>query len=97
MRNTLIGLNNFIYKFNQIVSDRIITATLLYPTGGEEAIQVAARILNKEDVKKDNYLQTSVVDSTNVRLLSLQAGKLLSQQQEIERQQTVLSEQKKNL
>lgn len=79
----------------KMVSDRIITATLLYPTGGEEAIQVAARILNKEDVKKDNYLQTSVVDSTNVRLLSLQAGKLLSQQQEIERQQTVLSEQKR--
>lgn len=79
----------------QMVSDKIITATLLYPTGGEEAIQVAARILNKEEYKRDNYLQTSVVDSTNVRLLSLQANKVLSQQKEIERQQTVLAEQQR--
>jgi signal transduction histidine kinase/DNA-binding response OmpR family regulator len=79
----------------QLVAEKILTATLLYPTGGEEAIQIAAKILNKEEIKKDNYLQTSVVDSTNVRILSLQASKVISQQKEIERQQTVLSEQQR--
>lgn len=79
----------------KMVSDKIITGTLLYPTGGEEAIQIAAKILNREEYTKDNYLQTSVVDSTNVRLLSLQAGKVLSQQKEIERQQAILTAQQK--
>jgi signal transduction histidine kinase/DNA-binding response OmpR family regulator len=79
----------------QMVSDKIITATLLYPTGGEEAIQIATKVLNREEIKKDNYLQTSVVDSTNVRILSLQASKVISQQKEIERQQSVLSEQQR--
>jgi signal transduction histidine kinase/DNA-binding response OmpR family regulator len=75
------------------VSDKTITATMLYPTGGEEAIQIAMRILNKEDYKKDNTLQTTVIDSTNVRLMELQASKVTSQQVAIERQQVKLSEQ----
>lgn len=77
----------------QFVTDKIITATLLYPTGGEEAIQIALKILNKEEYKKDNSLQTTVIDSTNVRLMQLQASKVNSQQKEIERQQIKLTEQ----
>ena len=79
----------------QLVSDKIITATLLYPTGGEEAIQIARRVLDKEDIKKENLLQTSVVDSTNVRILSLQLSKVVSQQKDIEQQQNLLSVQRK--
>ena len=79
----------------QFISDKKITATMLYPTGGEEAIQIAMKILKKEEVKKENLLQTTVIDSTNVRLMQLQADKVISQQQDIERQQTMLTEQKK--
>jgi signal transduction histidine kinase/AraC-like DNA-binding protein len=76
----------------QFVADRRLVATMLYLTGGEESIQVASKILNKEEFRKENYLQTSVVDTNNVRLFQLQAGKVAGQQQQIERQLTKLSE-----
>ncbi len=79
----------------QFISDGLITATLLYPPGGEEAIRVADKILNKEDFTKENYLQTSVVDSTNVRLMMLQADKITDQQRSIERQQKMIAEQQR--
>jgi signal transduction histidine kinase/AraC-like DNA-binding protein len=77
----------------EFITNKIITASLLYPTGGEEAIQVAVKILNKENFTKENILQTSVVDSTNVRLMKLQSDKISTQQKDIERQQNVLREQ----
>jgi signal transduction histidine kinase/DNA-binding response OmpR family regulator/ABC-type xylose transport system substrate-binding protein len=77
----------------ELVSDKIITATMLYPTGGEEAIRTAIKILNKKNFKKENLLQTTVIDSTNVRIMQLQAAKVASQQEQIERQQTLMTEQ----
>lgn len=72
------------------VSEKEITATMLYPTGGEDAIRIALKILAKEDFKKENNLQTTAIDSTNVRYMQLQAIKASSQQKEIERRQTML-------
>jgi signal transduction histidine kinase/AraC-like DNA-binding protein len=77
-----------------LVSGKILTATMLYPTGGQEAIQIALQILNKEAVRKENLLQTTVIDSTNVRIMQMQAAKTASQQEQIERQQTNLVELK---
>lgn len=79
----------------QLVSDKILEATLLNPTGGEEAIQIAFKILNKEPFNKENTLQTVVIDSTNVRMMKLQSDKIQSQQQDIERQQAILQEQQR--
>ncbi|MCU7548685.1 substrate-binding domain-containing protein [Chitinophagaceae bacterium LB-8] len=76
-----------------LVSGKVITATMLYPTGGEEAIRTALKILNKEKFEKQNLLQTTVIDFTNVRIMQLQAAKVASQQQQIERQQTLITEQ----
>jgi len=78
----------------QFVSEKLITASMLYPTGGDEAIRLAAKILNKEEFAKENYLQTTVIDSTNVRLLQLQASKITTQQHSIERQQVMLEQQR---
>jgi signal transduction histidine kinase/AraC-like DNA-binding protein len=75
------------------IENHQITASLLYPTGGEEAIQLALKILKRENFKKENILPTLVVDSTNVRLMKLQTDKINSQQKEIEKQQNILSEQ----
>jgi signal transduction histidine kinase/DNA-binding response OmpR family regulator len=74
----------------QFVNDKMITATMLYPTGGQEAIQVAMQILNKENFQRENVIQTTVIDSTNVHYMQLQADKVSSQQKSIERQQTLL-------
>lgn len=77
----------------QFVSDKILDATLLYPTGGAEAIQTAFKILNKDSFSKEYKLQTLVIDSSNVRLMSLQLDKLNSQQADIERRQKLIEKQ----
>ncbi len=79
----------------QFVSDKILTATLLNPTGGEEAIQIAFKILSKELYNKENTLPTVIIDSTNVRTMKLQMDKINSQQNDIENQQAILIEQQK--
>ena len=77
----------------EYVSNRIITASLLYPTGGAESIRNAVSILNNRPVPKETVLQTLVVDSGNVRMTSLQADKILDQQKDIEQQQVVMDKQ----
>jgi len=79
----------------QFVSDKILQATFLTPTGGEEAIQIAFKILNKEPFNKENILPTVVIDSTNVRIMKLQTDKIDAQQNDIEKQQDLLREQKR--
>ncbi|MBE7171627.1 MAG: substrate-binding domain-containing protein [Williamsia sp.] len=79
----------------QFVSDSILFATMLYPTGGQEAIQTAFKILSREPFNKENRLQTLVIDRSNVRLMKLQTDKITSQQKDIEKQQTILAEQKR--
>ena len=78
----------------QMVSSKILTASVLYPTGGKEAISTAFKILNKESFSKENILQTLVIDSTNVDLMKLQWNKFSSQQKDIERQGSLLEEQR---
>ncbi|RYZ98669.1 MAG: helix-turn-helix domain-containing protein, partial [Sphingobacteriaceae bacterium] len=77
----------------QMVASNVLDASLLYPTGGKEAVVTAFRILNKESFSKDNILQSLVIDSTNVLLMKLQWNKISSQQKDIERQQSLLAEQ----
>lgn len=79
----------------EFVSEKKITASVLYPTGGEEAIRLALKILNKEAFKKQNILNTLIVDSSNVRLMKLQTDKIINQQNDIERQQVKYNEQKR--
>ncbi|WP_255485048.1 substrate-binding domain-containing protein [Mucilaginibacter sp. X5P1] len=78
----------------QMVSSKLIDASLVYPTGGKEAIMTAFRILNKEPFTKENILQSVVIDSTNVQLMKLQWNRINSQQKDIERQQALLAEQR---
>jgi signal transduction histidine kinase/DNA-binding response OmpR family regulator len=74
----------------QLVSEKILSATMLYPTGGQEAIRLAFDILNGRTVDKENLIQTTVIDSSNVQIMQRQADKLSSQQQAIEQQQEML-------
>ncbi|UOG76380.1 substrate-binding domain-containing protein [Hymenobacter tibetensis] len=78
----------------QLVQDGVINATLLYAPGGEEAIRTAMRILRKQPYDKENTLGTLVIDSTNVLIMKLQTEKLASQQQDIQRQQQLLRQQR---
>ncbi|WP_276500760.1 substrate-binding domain-containing protein [Terrimonas pollutisoli] len=76
-----------------LVEKGILKATILYPTGGEEAIQTAFNILEKKPYQKETELSTTVIDSTNVRIMRLQNEKLLAQQDDIDERQKKIEEQ----
>jgi signal transduction histidine kinase/DNA-binding response OmpR family regulator len=69
-----------------------ITASLLYPPGGEDAIRVALKILRQQPFRRENKLGTLIIDSTNVETMQQQTEKVLWQQQEIEQQQSLLEQ-----
>ncbi len=77
----------------QLVKDRVLEATVLYPTGGSEAIKLALKIANKEIVPKNNKLNTILIDSLNADIMSNQFDKITIQQSDIEQQQSVIRNQ----
>lgn len=79
----------------ELIYNKILTASVLYPTGGAEAIRNASQILRQQPVEKETILQTLVVDANNVRMMRLQTDKIQNQQEDIEKQQVMLDEQRK--
>ncbi len=77
----------------QFVKDNLLAATILYPTGGTEAIKLARKILNGESVNKTNILRTVVIDSVNVDIMQNQFDKMNQQQNDIEQQQAIIGNQ----
>jgi signal transduction histidine kinase/AraC-like DNA-binding protein/CheY-like chemotaxis protein len=77
----------------QLVQDGILESTILYPTGGSEAIKLALRIANKEIVPKNNKLNTILIDALNADIMSNQFDKITIQQSDIEEQQSVIKSQ----
>ena len=75
-----------------LVEKRKINATMLYPTGGEEAIQLAVKILTKKPFVKENRLFTTVIDPNNVAIMLAQAQKITVQQVAINRQTNKIEE-----
>ena len=70
----------------QMVKEGMLEASILYPTGGEEAIKLAKNIVLKKDFSKINILESTVIDRFNVDILSNQFGKITEQQSDIEDQ-----------
>ncbi|MBV6646567.1 MAG: substrate-binding domain-containing protein [Cyclobacteriaceae bacterium] len=77
----------------QAVADGVLTASILYPTGGEKAIQIAVDVLNDRYVKRNNELETTVINKDNVRLMMQQSSKISSQQNDIVRMNEKIFEQ----
>jgi ABC-type sugar transport system substrate-binding protein/AraC-like DNA-binding protein/CheY-like chemotaxis protein/nitrogen-specific signal transduction histidine kinase len=77
----------------QLVKDQKLLATILYPTGGDEAIQLALKILNGERVAKNNILSTTIIDSRNADIMSKQFDKIYQQQQDIDYQHIKIKKQ----
>jgi signal transduction histidine kinase/DNA-binding response OmpR family regulator/ABC-type xylose transport system substrate-binding protein len=76
-----------------MVENKIIAATVLYPTGGQEAIITALKILEHKPYTKENLLATSIIDSGNVRISKLQNDKMVAQQLDIDKRQKKIEEQ----
>nr|WP_315174692.1 substrate-binding domain-containing protein [uncultured Flavobacterium sp.] len=79
----------------QLVKDGTLESTILYPTGGSEAIKLALKILNNEIVPKNNKLNTILIDSLNADIMSNQFDKITIQQSDIEQQQSVIKNQER--
>jgi len=70
-----------------MIENKYISASILYPTGGQEAINTAMNILERKPFNTENQLATTVIDSTNVRIMKSQSIKVLQQQKDIEERQ----------
>ncbi len=79
-------------KGMQDVKKGVLNATLLYPTGGAEAIQTAVKILKKQAYAKENKLLTNVITADNVDIMLSQIQKIKEQQVEIERETIKINE-----
>ncbi|WP_417884930.1 substrate-binding domain-containing protein [Zunongwangia sp.] len=77
----------------QLVKEGILSATILYPTGGAEAMKLSKRILDGESVSKNNILKSVVIDSVNVDIMQNQFDKINQQQNDIALQQGVINQQ----
>jgi signal transduction histidine kinase/DNA-binding response OmpR family regulator len=85
----LNGTNNGI----QLVQNGILSATILYPTGGDEAIKIAMKILKNENVPRNNILNTTVIDYRNAEIMKNQYDKINKHQNDIEIQQKKIIKQ----
>ena len=56
----------------EMVRDSILTATFIYPTGGDKVMQTAMNILQKRPYERENILNTAIVDATNARVMDMQ-------------------------
>jgi len=76
-----------------LVKKGILQATILYPTGGNEALRLALKIYNKEPVTKNNLLNTIVIDKINAEIIENQMDKVDQQQTVIKQQLDAISVQ----
>jgi signal transduction histidine kinase/DNA-binding response OmpR family regulator/ABC-type xylose transport system substrate-binding protein len=76
-----------------MVKNKILSATVLYPTGGQEAILTAIKILERAPFLKENILASTIIDSSNVRIISSQYDKVQSQQMDIDKRQKKIEDQ----
>lgn len=66
------------------IEDGTLVASFLYPTGGDKAIHTAACILNNQPYEREQIMQTSIVNKSNVHLMRLQAEHIGAQDKKIE-------------
>ena len=84
----IIGVDAVAGTGLEAVEDRRINASFLYPTGGEQVIRTAMRIIQGEPVDKFIPLRTAPVDHQSARTLLLQADQLQKYKQRIEAQRS---------
>ena len=86
----IIGVDAVAGAGLEAVEDRRINASFLYPTGGEQVIRTAMRIIQGEPVDKFIPLRTAPVDHQSARTLLLQADQLQKYKQRIEAQRSLI-------
>ena len=70
----------------EAVADGRLTASFLYPTGGDRVIKLAMDIVQGQRVDKEHILNTALIDRSTARTLLMQSNQLISYQKRIEQQ-----------
>jgi ABC-type sugar transport system substrate-binding protein/AraC-like DNA-binding protein/CheY-like chemotaxis protein/nitrogen-specific signal transduction histidine kinase len=77
----------------ELVKSGVLEGTVLYPTGGNEALKLALKMYNKEAIAKNNNLNTIVIDKNNAEIIENQMDRVDQQQEVIENQQSAINVQ----
>lgn len=70
------------------VSEGVLTASAIYPTHGDELVELALNILRGEPFEKNNDMETSIVTSDNAKVLLLQHKEIQKQDKYIKKMHT---------
>ncbi len=90
-----IGVDGMPSQAIKWIANREQTASLIYPTGGKEAIQLANKILTHQSYQKENQLPTAVIDSTNIRIMQVNAENMQKQEADIDLKNNQLEQSEK--
>ena len=63
-----------------LVNDGTLFASYIYPTRGDEVLQLAMNILTGKKYKRENRLSSALVTSDNARVLIMQNDETVRQQ-----------------
>lgn len=91
-RPVIVGIDALPGKGNGIenILERKMTASIIYPTGGDKIIKIAMDILTGNPYLKENILKTAIVDKENARVISLQNEQLEDKQLKLVRMNKML-------
>lgn len=70
------------------VADSLLTASAIYPTHGDELLELALNILNGKDFNRETMLRSSIVTSDNAKVLQLQHEEIERQAQYLKKMHT---------
>lgn len=88
----IVGVDALIDGGIKNIENNVQDASFIYPTGGEKVIDLAMKILHNQPFQRENILNTTVVDKSNVRILQLQTEQIAEKQTKIEDINQQLSE-----
>lgn len=71
------------YGLEDVLAGRL-TASFIYPTGGDRVVQIAMDILQGKPFPRETILGTSVVDSTNAPIMKMQTAHITALDGKIE-------------
>lgn len=69
----------------EMVQNKILDATFIYPTGGDKVLQTAMDILLKRPYEKETILNTAVIDSLNANVMMLQTSQINDMNKKVEK------------
>lgn len=77
----------------ELVRKGVFKASVLYPTGGAEAMKLAFKVANGQNVPKMNILATTVIDKFNADIMKDQFDRINEYQEDIEKQVAAIKQQ----